>query len=318
MKDKKNNTRKLKRVIAMVLYQFQDPYYFGIAPQLAFFMFLAVVPMFVLLSQLLGIFQLSVGDIESWANITIAGEGTEELGKLLVNSPIGAGNIFLIIMAIWAASRLHFGLMRATNYTFTDGRDVSRGWFPDRVRAIVTMIVVMATIVVALAVLVYFPIVLKLVFGSELAEVISSSVWTVLRWPVVLTLYFGMIVFLYFALPRNRRSLRDIIPGSIFSAIAFLIVTALYNLYSVFNMGNSLMYGSISGIITLLLWFWIIGWVLIIGIVLNRVIWAVREKNQIPFDDSFFGRRMPIAAGWIRRFVFDNLYDDAGEIIRKE
>ena len=69
----RNIVIRIKKMIVLGIQQFQDPYYQGVAAQLAFFMFLSILPTFILLSQVLGFFLLSLSSIENWIDINISG-----------------------------------------------------------------------------------------------------------------------------------------------------------------------------------------------------------------------------------------------------
>ena len=55
---------RTKNILAMIIQQFQDPFYQGVAAQIAFSLFLSIIPIIILLSQLLGLFSLSLSEIQ--------------------------------------------------------------------------------------------------------------------------------------------------------------------------------------------------------------------------------------------------------------
>ena len=69
-------------MIVLGIQQFQDPYYQGVAAQLAFFMFLSILPTlhtFVPGARIL--FPLSLSSIENWVDINISGAGADTLRR---------------------------------------------------------------------------------------------------------------------------------------------------------------------------------------------------------------------------------------------
>lgn len=285
--------KRIKHVFILELEQFQDPYYQGVAAQLAFYLFLSVVPIVILLSQMLGIFSLSLDEIQNLVNINDRVE-METIKGLLEYKPSGANSLFMAATAVWAASRAQFALLRITNYTLSDGEFIGKSYIRDRVRSILTMMVVMLILVLSLVVLVYLPIILKLIIGTNKTFLAALKVWMFLRWPIMVALYFLIISYIYYVMPTKRVPFKDIIPGSIFSSIGFLIVNFLYNKYTKFNATTDIIYGSMSNIVFLLFWFWFMAWVLCLGITLNRVWWATRRENAIPIGDHVKARRKPI------------------------
>lgn len=295
MKEKTSYAKqRVKRMIILGIYQFQDPYYQGVAAQLAFFLFLSILPTLILLSQVLGLFSLSLEELQSWADINISGEGVDLIDDMLNYSPSGANSLFLAITAIWAASRVQFALIRVTNYTLTDGASTGEGYVKDRIRSIKTILVTVFTIAFSLVVLVYGPTILKLVFGRALGNEIMNAAWVAFRWPITMGLYFLMISYNYYVLPTEKVPYRDIVPGSIFASVGFLVVTIVYNLYTKYSANYDILYGSFSNIVVLLMWFWFISWVMCLGITTNRVWWATRRRHAIPIAVDANPRRKPL------------------------
>lgn len=281
-------------MIILGIQQFRDPYYQGVAAQLAFFMFLSILPTFILLSQVLGFFSLSLSSIEQFVDINITGAGVDALMRMLTYSPSGINSVFLGITALWAASRVQFAMIRVTNYTLTDGDMTGEGYVKDRLRSIKTILITVFTVAFSLIVLVYGPIILRISFGRVVGAQIADAAWMALRWPLAAALYFLMISYNYYVLPTVRVRFRDIVPGSIFASIGFLAVTYGYNIYTKFSENYNILYGSFSNIVVLMFWFWFISWVLCLGLTLNRVWWATRQKDALPIAASAMAKRKPI------------------------
>ena len=282
---------RTKKMIILMLNQFQDPYYQGVAAQIAFSLFLSIIPAFILLSQLLGLFSLSLNEIQTWVEKNVTIEGASQLLAFLDYSPSGVNNVFLAIIALWAASRAQFAMMRVTNYTLSDGRTVGTGYVRDRLRSVRTILMTLFTIVFSLIVLVYGEILMKLVFGAVVGEDISNVLWMLLRWPLGMALYFMMISYNYYMLPIRRVRFRDIVPGSIFAAVGFLVVTYVYTIYTNISTNYDILYGSFSNIVALMFWFWFLAWVMCLGVSFNRVWWATRKTNKIPIAEEAKARR---------------------------
>lgn len=287
--------KRIKKMFLMMLGQFEDPYYQGVAAQIAFSLFMSIIPIFILLSQLLGLFSLSLNEIREWIEANVSVEGANSLLSLLeYTTPSGTSSVFLIVIALWAASRAHFAMLRITNYTLTDGETIGKGYVRDRLKSIRTILMTIFTVAFSLIVLVYGEIILKVIFGAVVGEEISGMAWTLLRWPVAMALYFLMISYSYYILPTKRVPYRDIVPGSIFAAVGFLAVTYFYSLYTSISSNYNILYGSFSNIVVLMFWLWFIAWVMCLGVSFNRVWWATRRKNKIPIPDEVKARRKPL------------------------
>ncbi len=267
-------------MIYLGIQKFQDPYYQGVAAQVAFFFILSIVPILLLLSQLLGLFNLSADFITELLgdNIPLTGNLKEYIDSVLKFEPQTTTNIILVIASVWAASRIQFTLMRITNYTFTEGREPG-SFFKDRARSLLTVVITVVSLVLIVMIQSYGGVIVRLLADRLLISEGVDKLWNVLRWPVAGLIYVLVISVNYYLLPSNRRKFKDILPGSIFSAVGMLIVTMVYSFYTSRAVNNNILYGSMASIAVLMFWFYFISWVLCLGILVNKVWWDTRENS---------------------------------------
>lgn len=263
--------KRLTKMFFLGIKQFQDPYYQGFAAQMAFYFMLSLVPTIIVLSQLLGVFDVSLDFLNEWIETYVSADMGKILQDLLSYRPVAATNVFFIILALWSASKVQFSLMRITNYTFTEGRTTGRGYFWERFRAVKTIAVTLFTLAAALLVFVYGEFIITLIFGVIFKGTQLDFIWTYLRWPVAMALYFLMVSYNYYVLPTERKTFKEILPGSVFASIGMLVVTILYSNYTSYVANYDIIYGSLASIVALLFWFYFLSWVIWIGILFNKV-----------------------------------------------
>ncbi len=286
--------QKLKQIIVMVYEHLGDPYYQGSAATIAYFMFLSVLPIVILASQALGLFSLSIDTILKWAEINVSGSGFEMIQSLLRHRSTGTNNMILILIVMWAASRANIYLIRVTNYTLFDGEIMGRGYLRDRFKSLITVAIAIATITLSVVVLVYLPIYLKTAFkANEVTEAIGE-VWLSLRWLVVLGLFFLVISVVFYALPSWRIPYVEIIPGSLFTSVGLILSSIGFNYYVTLSTNYDILYGSFANAVAIIIWFWVIGWVIVLGLIFNRVWWAVRTHDPKPIPQEVIDRRNPL------------------------
>ena len=290
----KRNYKKLKEIIKKVFDQLGDPYYQGAAATIAYFMFLSVLPTVILASQALGLFSLSIDTILNWAEINVSGSGFEMIQSLLKHRSTGTNNMILIIIVMWAASRANIYLIRLTNYTLFDGHIMGKGYIRDRFKSLITVFIAIAVITLSVVVLVYIPIFLNTTFDQNEVTKAIGDVWLAMRWLVVLSLYFLVISVVFYSLPTWRVPYSEIVPGSLFTSVGLIVVSYLFNFYVNLSTNYDILYGSFANAVALIIWFWIMGWVMVIGIIFNRVWWDVRSKNKIPIPEDVIAKRSPL------------------------
>lgn len=305
---------RLRNILILMYQKLRDPYYQGAAAEMAFYLMLSIVPLFILLSQMLGIFSVSLGSIRDWLDMEemVNMEGADMIMSLLDYSPSGVNSIFLGITAAWAASRAQFSMMRITNYTLTDGHSTGQGYFRDRLRSLKTVIITVFTIAFALVILVYGEVILKLAFGIVAGNEIAETTWVVIRWPAAAALYFLMVSYNYYVLPTHRIPFGAVVPGSIFASIGMMVVTVVYSIYSNVSSNYDILYGSFSNFVVLMFWFYLLSWVQFLGVILNKTWWEariLRERNEVmPLSEVNEIRRIKYkikhckaAANWMRK-----------------
>ena len=255
------------------LRQIQDPYYHGFAAQISFYLMLSVVPIFLLIIQVLGLF-----DINTQTALEIIEQYTGNHMSSLINTLfefnyLGFGNIIFLVIAFWAGSRASFAISRITNYTMTEGENTGKNFFVERARAIITMFFTIISLVVALIILCYGKIILLTILTVLHVQDTSfiDSFWMWLRWPLGFILYFFIISFNYYMLPTVKRPFRTVIPGAGFASLGILIVSAVYSYYTGTLVNYDIMYGALSSVVAIMMWFLLLSWVIILGVMCNKV-----------------------------------------------
>lgn len=268
---------RIRAIVFSILKQFKDPFYNGFAAQLGFFFLLSVVPMMILLSQILGLFSISMQFLETWLTQYITGEAVDIITNLVHFMPSTGTNIFFTLIALWAASRAQFAMMRLTNYTYSDGRRMGKGFWRDRFRAVKTILFTLFTFTFALIIIVYGEMILKIViswfaYNRQMAYELNR-IWFIARWPMAAGLYFFMVSYNYYVLPTDRKKFREILPGSVFASIGMVITTMVFRLYANNTANYDIIYGALASVVVIMIWFYMLAWVLGVGVMFNKA-WA--------------------------------------------
>ena len=264
------------------IHRLQDPYYQGKAAELGFYFIFAIVPIMTLLFQMLN--QLTVA--RSLYDHFLESFGDNVVVKNIVDALQGAnsGGISLVflIVTVWTASKLEFSLIRMSNYTYQYSNENGFiGYFKARFRAIITLIILIVILMISLVVLVYGNMLIDML-GEVLGVsdlVVSPFLTSMLRWPLALFLYWLFLAFNYMMTPNQTLKLKEVLPGSLFAAIGILVATIAYYIYFKHFSHLNLVYGSLAAIIALLLWFYWLGYILMVGIVVNAS-WFERGEEM--------------------------------------
>ncbi len=274
---------RFAKMVVLGIKQFRDPYYQGFAAQMSFFIMLSLVPTIIVLSQLLGVLDIPLDFMDDWVNKYVSPDMAGTLKDILKDSgksSAATSNIVMIIMALWAASRAQFSMMRIANYTYTSGRTTGSFW-RERIRSLKTMALTLFTLAFVAIIPVYGKLILQTIFGQIVEGTLIDTLWTYLRWPIAGALYFLMVSYNYYVLPNEKLKFREIVPGSIFGAVGMLVVTMVYSIYAAQVANYNIIYGSLASFVALLFWFYFLSWVLCLGILFNKVWKDTKEGGTL-------------------------------------
>ena len=260
--------KKRNRFVKMVLLgaqQLNDSYFQGMAAQISFYLLLSLVPMVILISQAIGfVLGSNANDNLGWLVEDADGAVAGLLKNLFTYKSGSVKNIIFLVVALWSASRAQFSMMRINNYINTEGKSTGTGYIHERIRAIFNSFLTIIAIVLALVFMSY---------GGDAADRLfgNSQLWSYLRWPLALVLFFVVVSIYYFTLPEKRVRIAEIIPGSIFAALGILLVTFVYSMYTSTVANYDVLYGSLATIVALMFWFFFLSWVFCLGMMFNKV-----------------------------------------------
>lgn len=261
-----------------LMFQFSKDNTSGMAAQLAYYFLLAIFPLLIFLLTLVPLFQIDqemiVGFIEDYAPAEISGMLTGIIDDVMTSSGGGLLSIGLIA-TLWSASNGMTALMNAFNvaYDIEDNRNffISKG------------LSIFFTIILTLSVLLTFVLI---VFGGQIGNLMFgviglddqfSTIWNLVRSILPVLLVFVVFLIMYLTAPNIKVKLKSVVPGTIFTTIAFLVASWGFSVY-VSGFGNySATYGSIAGVIILIFWLYITGVIIILGAQINAII----HKNSV-------------------------------------
>ncbi len=254
------------------------------AAALTYYAMLAMFPAFIVLVALLGIFGTYPQTTNAVLKI-VSDVGPKSAVDFLrqpltgvVRSKGGAGALlgFGLLGTLWSASGYVGAFMRASNqvYEVEEGR---RFYLLRPLQLGVTIVMVLMTVVVALAVVATGP--LARAVGDQVGAGSSAvTIWDYAKWPVLLLVVVTMFAVLYYTAPNAKLpGFRWITPGGLVAITIWLIVSVAFALY-VANFGSyNQTYGTLGGIIVLLVWLWITNLSLLLGMEFNAELERARE-----------------------------------------
>ncbi len=240
----------------------------GRAAQLAFYLLLALFPALLFLTALLGLFPLNpvIPKLMGHMGQVLPGDALSLVEKYLQQIMQGSNSGILslgLLGVLWASSSGLTAIMETLNIAY--GAAESRSFWTVRLIAI-ALTVGLAGFIILATVLVLSGEYL----GAWLANLAGlghafTVAWVVVKWPVAMALMLFAVAVIYYVAPNVKQDWRWVTPGALFAVVMWLLVSLGFKLYAD-NFGSyNAAYGSIAGMIVLLLWFYWSSVVLLVG-----------------------------------------------------
>lgn len=268
----------LKRTLT----EFQEDNLSDWAAALTYYGLLSLFPALIAMVSLIGIF----GDPKTTtAKLTeIITELGPESGAETFEGPIKSivenqsaasfAFVFGLAVALWSASAYVGAFIRASNiiYETPEGRPF---WKLRPLQLAVTLVMIVMMALLAVGLVLTGPVVEAVAKPIGLSGT-AVDVWNLAKWPAMAAIFILMVDVLFYASPNVRvRGFRWVTPGALVAIVVWAIASALFALY-VANFGAyDKTYGTLAGLVVLLLWFWITNLAILFGHQLN----AERERS---------------------------------------
>ncbi|OBA60521.1 ribonuclease BN [Mycobacterium sp. 1100029.7] len=272
-----------------------------LAAALTYYAVLSLFPALLVMVSLLGVFgdgahttTALLGAVSAFVPSSALDVVRQPLEQVVNNQSAGFALIFSILAALWSASGYVGAFGRAMNRVY--GIAEGRPFFKLRPMQLVLTI---AALIVAAAVA------FMLAISGPLTQAVGSllglgdgaqTVWSIVKWPVMLLLVTLVVAILYYTTPNVQQPrFRWVSVGSAVAIAVWALASLGFGFYvSEFGSYNKT-YGTLAGVIVFLLWLWITNLALLFGAELDAELERGRQLQagiaaerdlQLPLKDT--------------------------------
>ncbi|WP_248802590.1 YihY/virulence factor BrkB family protein [Pseudomonas sp. MWU13-2100] len=274
----------LHRVMMRTVTEFVADEMSTYASALAYQMLFSLFPFLLFLIALIGFLHLP--DFFTWlrmqSELVLPPQALDQVNPVIDQLQQSKGGLLSvgIVIALWTASagvRLMMSAMNAA-YDVVEGRPIWKR-FP---LSIFYTVGIAVMLLAAAALMVLGPQVMSWLAGQIGMQEYVVTLWTWLRWPVVVLLLMFAVALMYYVMPDVKQKFRFITPGSVLAVVVWIVASLGFGYYVKTFADYNAMYGSIGAIIVLLLYFYISAAVLLLGAEMNAVIEHLSSEGKNP------------------------------------
>lgn len=278
----------------------------GLAAQLAYYFLLALVPAIVFVVALTSFFPAELIDRMVASLGRVAPGDVFSIIKEQIDTLRGGSHggvlTFGLLVALWSSSAAIVSVTDALNkaYDIEEGRP----WWKVR------LVAIGLTIALAVFILVAFTLIM---FGPTIADNLASRIglgeafavtWKIVQWPVVFALIVLALAILNYAAPDAEQDWTWVTPGAVLAAFLWVVASLGFKFYVANFADYNATYGSLGGVIVLMLWFYITGVAILVGAEMNAEIEHASPHGKDP-GEKVPGQKKKLGAAakrdWERR-----------------
>jgi len=255
---------------------------FALSSQLAYYLVLSFFPFMLFLMTLVGFSDISSGQILEGLSVVLPKrilELTQSTVKEVSDNQYTGLLGLSIILMMWTASSAFKAIIKSVNkaYNFKEDRSFIK-------LSIISMLGILGLaliIILALTMLVFGNVISEYIKNTNQFYEIILTIWNIFRYAFIFIIMIVIFATIYRLAPAKKLTWKEVIPGSIFSTIGWIVVSFGFSFY-IDNFNNyTRFYGSLGAVFILMTWLFLISMIIIIGVEINFVTVEVKNKMHL-------------------------------------
>jgi len=244
--------------------------------QIAFNLMMAIVPLMIVIVQITTYFSIRQDFVKE---ILITYIQNEEIVSYFYNfledTTRPASSIFLIIITtipfFWAISKGFYGISTAANTTYQV--PLMKFAYLERIISFITVCGMVFLLIFVLIFSIFGRNLLNLFLQISEFEIneFFFSLFNVFGTVIAFLSYLGFFLLLFYLAPTIKLKMTEIFPGALVTATGWSLASIGFSFY-ITRIANYSLYGSLAIIIILLLWLYILGYMINIGLQVNYIL----------------------------------------------
>ena len=261
--------KRVRRFIKKVIKYITKPEMRILPGQLAFFIVVSLIPLIALVGTIAGYMSVSTNKVVEILESILPFKIKEDVVTFVSGKGMTFNiAVFFISAFILASNGAHSMIITSNEiYKVECDRIVKR-----RLKAIVMTFVLVILLLFLLIVPVFGDVIFNILTSSSNNHTgvsLAYNIYKFMQYPITMILIFLNIKLLYKMAPDRKIKSENTTTGSIITTIGWVLATKLYAIYAGSFSNYNIFYGSISNILFLLMWVYILSYIFVLGMAFN-------------------------------------------------
>ena len=259
----------MKKLIKKAFGYMNKPEMLTLPSSLAYYFVLAIVPITSFLLMIASNLKISTNYLTTFFEKNFSSELASLLTPLVTNQTFSIAFLIYVLVALYIVSNGADQIIVASNTIFNIE---NKNFFKRRIKALLLTLVLFILFTFLLLVPIFgeqlINLIIKIGFDNIVIEVIKT-LYPILNVPLTLLVIYLTIKWIYVLAPDEKIKSNYVTKGAIFTTIGWFIITLGYSFYIKNFATYNLYYAGLSTIVILMIWFYFLGYIFVIGLSMN-------------------------------------------------
>lgn len=260
---------KLREQIKVIFKIIRKPVMSILPGQLAFSFVLTIIPVIALIAIFATTFSISLNSITNMVSNNLPKAVSDLLLPLINGRGFDFSILVYLITAIWLASTGAYSIITASDVIYNTRR---KNEVEKRIKSIIMTFFIISLVLFMVVIPAFGDFIFEFIASLKVFSKISDEiliVYYIFKYPLSFIFIYILIKIIYTIAPSKDILSKSVTRGSLFTTILWMVATQIYSFW-VGNVAHyDIFYGSISNIIILLMWVYILAYIFVIGMILN-------------------------------------------------
>jgi membrane protein len=255
----------------------------GMAAQISFYTMLGLFPFLIFLLSLLGTFPLGEAlkpEMLEALREQMPRESAEYVANIVLEllPEYSQGLLSVGLLAsLWGASMAVGALITTINRAYNIRP--RRHMVTQKIMSIVLVLLLSGMWLMSMTIILVGPGITQNIFEFMGIASETNTFWTSIRLPTAFMLNLTALSILYYIAPEARQRFLSILPGAFTATILWLLASSAFRIF-LRNFGTyNKTYGSLAGLVILMMWLWISGLVFLLGAEINSLMKRIEDDD---------------------------------------
>ena len=254
---------------------------------IAYYIVMALIPTLTIIVLIASSFSISIDSLINLLSDILPEQASSVIIDVISGKGFDSNLGFFNIVAFALATNGTYSIVMTAN-TLYKVNEVDT--IKDRIRATLLLILIVILFLFLIVVPIFGDNILSLIKSAKVFKNFINQIilaFKIVKWPFTFLIIYFNIKLIYTIAPSRQIPSSSTTYGALFTTVIWSISTVVFKIYLNNFARYDIVYGNLANIVMLLLWFYILAYIFVIGLCLNKnkTEEGIEQTNTIILDE---------------------------------